>query len=629
MLNNPNIEKQVEKLKCEIIEDEEGILNTQPHLFPFFIFLSPKDLNLKRFISSKTFLYKITLEDFINYKIHNEQNANTKEILAFLRKINVLFSYYNELGDLFSFENSKGDEILVKLEDDINIPVFINILLLGRSGAGKSTLLNLLLDEKKSIEGGTGFSTTSKNILVYHKADIPLRFYDVKGIESEETVQNYLNILTQFNAKNNSSENVINAIFYCKEFKTEGTIIEKMEICLFEKLIEFKIPILFIFTKCPFNPYIESKNFITKKSREKKIEKILNAIKDCFHEIFIKNKRSEEEYHEFINNYIKFYFVNLRRDLMSDPPNPPFGIDKVLSFFTQSVSKEDWENLEINCYRNEEENCENLCKNNAFLKAYADFDIIQSRNKNEALNYLKSLKAGAFFSGMVPGLDIGMEYFYRHLFKNKLKHLYGFDYEKAENLVKNNNDNDNVNVNDNTPLNKSNSFVSQFSSEDSDKRKYNIELEESKINIKIDEDITNKGRNAGAIIRGAGEVGGIVIKALPTAGAVAQGGAIAAEVAVNAGTTIGRVAISGGLKIASWVLLPVTCIAFGAWSCANIHKDCHKILDIFDQAYTPLRFETLLAYAQSFRTVIDYLDKIFEKILEDDKKDNERDNEED
>lgn len=165
VLNNPNIEKQVEKLKCEIIEDEEGILNTQPHLFPFFIFLSPKDLNLKRFISSKTFLYKITLEDFINYKIHNEQNANTKEILAFLRKINVLFSYYNELGDLFSFENSKGDEILVKLEDDINIPVFINILLLGRSGAGKSTLLNLLLDEKKSIEGGTGFSTTSKIFL--------------------------------------------------------------------------------------------------------------------------------------------------------------------------------------------------------------------------------------------------------------------------------------------------------------------------------------------------------------------------------------------------------------------------------------------------------------------------------
>ena len=36
---------------------------------------------------------------------------------------------------------------------------------------------------------------------------------------------------------------------------------------------------------------------------------------------------------------------------------------------------------------------------------------------------MKKLKAGAFFSGMIPGLDIGMEY----LFKEKLKSLYGFD----------------------------------------------------------------------------------------------------------------------------------------------------------------------------------------------------------
>ena len=38
----------------------------------------------------------------------------------------------------------------------------MNILLLGESGAGKSTLLNLIVGEKKSLEGGNGFSTTSK-----------------------------------------------------------------------------------------------------------------------------------------------------------------------------------------------------------------------------------------------------------------------------------------------------------------------------------------------------------------------------------------------------------------------------------------------------------------------------------
>lgn len=40
---------------------------------------------------------------------------------------------------------------------------------------------------------------------------------------------------------------------------------------------------------------------------------------------------------------------------------------------------------------------------------------------------MKKLKAGAFFSGMIPGLDIGMEYYYKYLFKEKLKSLYGFD----------------------------------------------------------------------------------------------------------------------------------------------------------------------------------------------------------
>ena len=102
-----------------------------------------------------------------------------------------------------------------------------------------------------------------------------------------------------------------------------------------------------------------------------------------------------------------------------------------------------------------------------------------------------------------------------------------------------------------------------------------------------------------------------LLKALPTAGATA------AEVGLEVGAVAGRIAISGALKIASWVLFPITCIAFGAWSCANIHKDCHKILDIFEQAFTPLRFETLYAYIKSFRTAIKYLEYIGQKIIQD------------
>ena len=68
-------------------------------------------------------------------------------------------------------------------------------------------------------------------------------------------------------------------------------------------------------------------------------------------------------------------------------------------------------------------NAKKFAKKNLFLKYYSDFESINTRNKQEALKYLKGLKAGAFFSGWVPGLDIGMEYYYRHLFKEKLKYL--------------------------------------------------------------------------------------------------------------------------------------------------------------------------------------------------------------
>ena len=618
ILNNENMENQIEQIRKERIKD--NILNTQSHLNPFFIFISPNDINLKGFILSKTFHYRTLLKDILTFKKDEEKKANTEEILAFFRKINVLFSYYNELGDKFIFKNSQNKEVPIPNEDDTNIPVFINILLLGESGAGKSTLLNLLLDEKKSIEGGSGFPTTSKDILVYQKSDVPIRFYDVRGVEDEKTIENYIKILTKFNGKNNSSRNAINAIFYCIEYKENGTLIQGMIIKLFEKLIDFSIPIVFIITKCPYNFYQQNGSKKARINRELQREKIINVIRDLFRNIFISKKRANE-FDEFMNNFIKFYFVNLKRNDSNDVPILPFGIDQLLSFFTKSVSKEDWEKLEKSCYKNEEENCKNLCKANPFLKAYAEFDKIQLRNKEEALDFLKGLKAGAFFSGWVPGLDIGMEYYYRYKFKEKLKHLYGFDYDKAEKTLKegsqkeeNNNNNDNTN--EETP---------QFSEDDLDKRENNIKLEESKIDIEIEEEVTNKGRNAGSIIRGAGEIGQIAIKALPAAvNVAAEGGAIAAK----AGAAIARGSLAAGLKIASWVLLPVTCIAFGAWSCKNIHDDCHKILDIFDKAFSPLRFQTLYNYIKSFRTAINYLENINDKILEDDKRENEEDDEE-
>ena len=183
ILNNDQIIKQINEL-----EKNEDFMELELYFIPFILIISPNEkINLKNFLSSKTFQYKITLENINNFT-ENIKEGNIVEIeedlAEFIRKLNVIFSYYNELGDEFSFINSEGKEVEIKIEDDIDISVFINILFLGRSGSGKSTLINLLLGEKKSIEGGTGFSTTSKDLIIYKKKSVPIRFYDVKGIEN-------------------------------------------------------------------------------------------------------------------------------------------------------------------------------------------------------------------------------------------------------------------------------------------------------------------------------------------------------------------------------------------------------------------------------------------------------------
>jgi len=98
---------------------------------------------------------------------------------------------------------------------------------MGRTGAGKNSVINILFGKKRSIEGWNGVLTTSKNIIVYKKTGLPIRLYDVKGVEYEETIKNYAKILTTFNGKKSTSNDSIHAIFYCIEYKKWNCYREK------------------------------------------------------------------------------------------------------------------------------------------------------------------------------------------------------------------------------------------------------------------------------------------------------------------------------------------------------------------------------------------------------------------
>ena len=387
-----------------------------------------------------------------------------------------------------------------------------------------------MLDEKKSIEGGTGLPTTSKNVIIYQKENIPLRFYDVKGIENDKTLQNQIEILDNLLEK---PKNVINVILYLIEYKS--SIVNDNDKKLFKKLVKYKIPILFVITKSPFNPY-NSKISVEKKPI---FDRIRNTIESTIKEIFRQEKK-ENESKIFIKENTRFYYIN---------KEPLFGFDKLLSFFTEAVSKEDWDKLEESCRKNDAENCKKLFKSNFYLKSYGEFDFIRDRNKNDALNYLKKLKVGAAITGWIPIGDIAFESFYRTKFIERLITLYGFKWDNSE---------------------------------------FDIKDEEKKCSFtkKDFREIQNEVRNAISVIRGIGEF---------FFGA-------------------GKVAASTSLKVVSWAMLPVTIIGCSTISCININKDCLKILDIFDKAFEPRRFEILLSYIKYFRDAVDHLKKISQKM---------------
>lgn len=66
-------------------------------------------------------------------------------------------------------------------------PDLVNIMLSGITGVGKSTLVNAIFGEDLA-ETGVGAPVT-QNIAVYEKEGVPLRVYDVRGLELNPAVQ--------------------------------------------------------------------------------------------------------------------------------------------------------------------------------------------------------------------------------------------------------------------------------------------------------------------------------------------------------------------------------------------------------------------------------------------------------
>jgi len=76
--------------------------------------------------------------------------------------------------------------------------------------------------------------------------------------------------------KNSTSYDSLNVIFYCIQYSYLMKIEVETDMKVFEKLINFDIPIIFIINKTPYNPYKKSSNQKIEKKRKMHRNLIIN-----------------------------------------------------------------------------------------------------------------------------------------------------------------------------------------------------------------------------------------------------------------------------------------------------------------------------------------------------------------
>ena len=145
------------------------------------------------------------------------------------------------------------------------------------------------------------------------------------------------------NSNIKSSYDSLNAIFYCLDY-SQKTTFKEPDKNIFDKLIDFNIPIIFIFTHTSYNPNEKMKKKFKRLLKEKKDIHEEN-IKDLLKSSFIKRNKDEKEADLFFKNFVKIEYINSVEYMDNNKTIPVSGIDRVLSFFSELIPKENWEGL--------------------------------------------------------------------------------------------------------------------------------------------------------------------------------------------------------------------------------------------------------------------------------------------
>ena len=253
-------EDDQKKIHDILYKDNSLILKNFDYNFIYngeFAFLTELSNKGKLEFHFECYKSKFTQEfnDFLkNYKLLDNRNFYTENYYFNPFEYFLKFcSYFHENGDIFTNREFS--------------PSKINIAVCGRSGAGKSTLLNIILNEKRFLEGQG--RSISNFISSYSHPKYPINFIDFPGKNNNENLVHA--IKAKISELNNIKEE-LHIILYCLKYG-DRLFIDK-EIDIISELINLNIKIIFVLTKSDKENTSQFKSF-----KNQYIEELANILK--------------------------------------------------------------------------------------------------------------------------------------------------------------------------------------------------------------------------------------------------------------------------------------------------------------------------------------------------------------
>ena len=418
--------------------------NEKDFLCPFIVFLLEEEdypeKGIKKIVPDQEIYYVSPLKIYtIKFDINDYNSILNLNTILFR-----FCSYYNELGDKI-IVCPKNQEIPIEynlIEGEYNS--YLNIFCLGRTGCGKSTFLNKLFKEKRSKEGGSGKSTTSK-IVRFGIDKTPIRFYDIPGFEDEEKNKIVIEKIIETTKEMNNDRDKIHLILYFINYKAE-TIFYGMENNIIEtlKVNNKNIKIIFVITHTINDPYKlrkASDKEMKKKELLNNINKIANNVKAHFGDTYSFEKGYFQKNSLIQKNMI---FVNFFPN--EENGDEEFGFDKIIKAILESISSgvtiDDLKYISskiksIHSDKNKDnsildEELKSYIIKNDVLKISTYF-VEKDKAIEEATELYNSMftygKIFTTFCPIIKDIKMGINKYQKTKFKKRLRRIFGFTIE--------------------------------------------------------------------------------------------------------------------------------------------------------------------------------------------------------